>query len=287
MGNNMYNSKVLQIFFRILYSYIAIILCFVPLGLYFVLTNPDVNALNSDFLLQSISDLLNEGNLFYFNFIVAMLVSLLNMLNITPGFQYRMNTLTDFSALTIVICILGILLMICLTRLKLTIYSFVVLHGENRSWRINIIDVTLTFTFFLLINILAGMIQKANNPLFWALLGCGICVFFLIIQRLAAKNSFAGTDGYFGSLSRLAIEALNELIKAIFLSIMIFFMYYIGNIEEYILPMYLILYLSISCVCGMYLCITIASCDEPMRRKIRNIFIVLGLYIINNYVVTI
>ncbi len=265
--------------------FFGIILVMLPLIIWLALQTSPGTEINEIYLIQAFSDLLNEGDLIYFNIIAVVLCSILQMTGVFSEISYTMSTMADFTLETLLLCVFGTLFMLCFIKVKLEMFSFVfrILRGSWLDFTIRSLDASLTYLGFLICNILGKRMIKSDNPVFWVISMSLICVLLILSEKYFSLHGFMGEYSFFGSLN--IIEKLfGGIVNAVSATLMVFFIYYMAKTT--MLPTNTVGVALIACTqyLGLYLSMISMADDEKWLKKILCFAAALGLfYVLSRY----
>lgn len=261
--------------------FLAMMLAIIPYAVYIALKAPANADINDNYLLKAVSDMMNESSLIFINIITAIICSFLKMMGADVHIYNSMNAMEGFSLELIIICIAGILLMICITKLKLLLFSYIIrgFKGGLKGVLINSIDASVTIAGFLLCNILADMILKSQAPIFWGCAVCFLCVIYILAQKSMSRNSFVGESGFFASVS-LPVEIVCGVQKSVAATLILFYILYMGTTAPKYSSLSSAIVFAIASYGGLYMTIVSISDDEHIIKRALYFVGALALFVV-------
>lgn len=218
---------------RGLSALLAFYIAFLPLAVVVALMSWG-KPYDENVLIASLNDILCEGNLIFISMSAAAVCRIFNLMGIVPSFQYRMNALPDWSFVSLALCAMGALFLVCWIRVKLAVFSLLLNKKAivfldkkavgKKGLILRTVDAALTMSGVFLSNILAYFVRKTESPLFWAAAAIIVCLIFILAQNYAVKRTWVGEDGYFGSLLRAGKTALDGVQETISTTIFVGFL---------------------------------------------------------------
>lgn len=116
-------------------------------------------------LIASLNDILCEGNLIFISMSAAAVCRIFNLMGIVPSFQYRMNALPDWSFVSLALCAMGELFLVCWIRVKLAVFSFLLDKKAvgKKGLILRTVDAALT---------MSGVQETISTTIFVGFLAC-------------------------------------------------------------------------------------------------------------------
>ncbi|MBE6550719.1 MAG: hypothetical protein E7665_01155 [Ruminococcaceae bacterium] len=209
---------------------LLLVLFAISLPIAFKYASSGQTTFSSSLIVNSLTDILGDGNYIYITIISGIVFSTLKALNIISFFPFTVVTVFDLSFTMILSCLFGVLFMTCSVKIELFIYSKILfLFGQKYSKAlISIISPSASIFLFLLCNIISGAILNSSEPVLIYIACIIFLSLFILTEKQSSKERYGGNVGFFGNLSILNV-VFTGVLKAVFTGILMYFIYSMGT----------------------------------------------------------